>query len=288
MQNNACVITSQYMHALSEETRLRCFRTLAASQTSLCVAELVDILQRPQYAISRGLAELRRAGLVQEERQGKLVFYTLSELPAVKALGEWVDRYCLCGTDASQWKNWDGSTRPGADVCAFDTERLHWRLQLRENNQVVHTYRSEQTEGDYRVRVLFICVHNSARSQLAEEYLRDYASDRFIVESAGLSPGLLNPWVVRLLAQEGIDISGKKPLAVAEKYLAGNTYQWVITVCSREAEENCPIFPGPVRRLSWPFPDPSNFKGSDAEIMGQLGDLAALIKQKVRAFADTN
>ena len=134
--------------------------------------------------------------------------------------------------------------------------------------------------------VLFLCVHNSARSQMAEAYLKKFAGDLFQVESAGLEPGKLNPYVVRALQEEGIDISSKKTQSVFELYKAGRLYRYVITVCSKEAAERCPIFPGRTERLYWPFPDPSTFTGSDEEIMMQVRAVRDEIKAKVGAFAE--
>jgi arsenate reductase (thioredoxin) len=136
-------------------------------------------------------------------------------------------------------------------------------------------------------RVLFLCVHNSARSQMAESYLRRFGGQEFEVESAGLEPGKLNPYVVRSLAEDGIDISGKKTQDVFELYRAGRRYDYVITVCSREAAEKCPIFPGVTlaERLHWPFPDPSTFTGTDDEIMAHVREVRDAIKEKVREFA---
>jgi arsenate reductase len=102
--------------------------------------------------------------------------------------------------------------------------------------------------------VLFICVHNSARSQMAEAYLRKFGGDAFQVESAGLEPGKLNLYVVKALQEDGIDISSKKTQGVFELYKAGRSYRYVITVCSMEAAEQCPIFPGRAEKLYWPFP----------------------------------
>ena len=110
------------------------------------------------------------------------------------------------------------------------------------------------------------------------------AGERFVVESAGLSPGNLNPHVVAVLQKEGIDISGKRTQAVADLFRRGATYHWVVTVCSREAEENCPVFPGPVRRLSWPFPDPAGFVGTPEEVRLQVEELARQIKDQVQQF----
>jgi arsenate reductase len=133
-------------------------------------------------------------------------------------------------------------------------------------------------------KVLFLCVHNSARSQIAEAYLRQLGGNDFEVESAGLEPGTLNPYVVRALKEDGIDISGKKTQDVFELYKAGRRYSCVITVCSREAAERCPIFPGRTMRLHWPFSDPAAFQGSDDEIMAQVREVRDAIREKVREF----
>ncbi len=134
------------------------------------------------------------------------------------------------------------------------------------------------------VKVLFLCVHNSARSQIAEAYLRELGGSAFEVESAGLEPGTLNPYVVRALQEDGIDISQKKTQSVFDLYKGGKTYQYVVTVCSKEAADRCPIFPGHVQRLHWPFPDPSTFTGSREAIMAKVRSLRDEMKEKVRAF----
>jgi arsenate reductase len=119
---------------------------------------------------------------------------------------------------------------------------------------------------------------------MAEAYIRQLGGDLFDVESAGLEPGKLNPYVVRALKEEGIDISGKKTRAVQDLFAAGRTYGYVITVCSREAADRCPIFPGRVERLHWPFADPSTFRGTDEEVMAQVREVRDAIRGKVREF----
>ncbi len=136
------------------------------------------------------------------------------------------------------------------------------------------------------LRVLCLCVHNSARSQMAEEYIRLFGGDLFQVESAGLEPGRLNPRVVRALLEDGIDISGKKTRDVFALAREGRTYDYVITVCSKEASERCPVFPSRAEKIHWPFPDPSTFTGSDEEIMTQVRQVRDLIREKVRAFVE--
>ncbi len=136
------------------------------------------------------------------------------------------------------------------------------------------------------ISVLFLCVHNSARSQMAEAYLRQLAGDLFVAESAGLEPGVLNSYVVRALQEDGIDISGKKTRSVFDLHREGRRFQYVITVCAKEAAERCPVFPGHHKKLFWPFPDPATFTGADEEIMEQVRAVRGAIRKKVREFAE--
>jgi arsenate reductase len=134
------------------------------------------------------------------------------------------------------------------------------------------------------IRVLFLCVHNSARSQMAEAFLKKHGQGRFEAESAGLEPGKLNPYVVRAMAELGIDISNNAAKSVFELVEAKKTYQVVVTVCSKEAAERCPIFPGLGEKLHWPFPDPSTFSGSEEEIMARLRQVRDMIEEAVKIF----
>jgi len=133
-------------------------------------------------------------------------------------------------------------------------------------------------------RVLFICIHNSARSQMGEAYLKKLGGTRFEVESAGIEPGSLNPRVVRALQEDGIDIRNKRTQSVFDLAKSGRSYDYVITVCSNEAAERCPIFPGKGVRLHWPFPDPSTFTGSDEEIMARVREVRDVIKARIQEF----
>ena len=133
-------------------------------------------------------------------------------------------------------------------------------------------------------RVLFVCVHNSARSQMAEELLRKAAGDRFEAESAGLEPGTLNPYAVAALREEGIDISGKKTVSAFDLLKQGRYYSYVITVCDEASAETCPIFPGCRERFHWSFPGPSKFTGTDEEIMEQVRAVRDQIKEKIAAL----
>ena len=133
-------------------------------------------------------------------------------------------------------------------------------------------------------KVLFVCIHNSARSQMAEELLRKLAGDRFEVESAGLEPGKLNPIVVEALKEEGIDITGKSTVAVFDLFKKGNHYDYVITVCDEASAEQCPVFPGLSKRLHWGFTDPSKFEGTPEQKLIKTKMGKEEIRQKINEW----
>ena len=132
-----------------------------------------------------------------------------------------------------------------------------------------------------KIRVLFVCIHNSARSQMAEAFLKQLGDDRFEVESAGIEPGKLNPLVVASMQEIGIDISGNKTKEVFDFIKAGTLFNYVITVCDETSAERCPIFPGITTRLHWGFPDPSVLQGSDDEILLEIRKIRDDIKATV-------
>lgn len=111
-------------------------------------------------------------------------------------------------------------------------------------------------------RILFLCTHNSARSQMAEGFLRHTSSDQFEVYSAGTEATQVRPQAIRVMAELGIDISRQQSKTL-DRYL-GETFDEVITVCN-SAAETCPIFPGARRLRHWSFPDPSQAAGSEEE-----------------------
>ncbi len=137
-----------------------------------------------------------------------------------------------------------------------------------------------------KIKVLFICIHNSARSQMAEAFLKKFGSDRFAAESAGLEPGVLNPLAVKAMAEIGIDISTQMTRGASELLHLGNRYNWVITVCDESRAEACPIFPGASQRQHWSFPDPAAFKGSEDEKLEQVRQLRDRISAKVREWLE--
>jgi arsenate reductase len=135
-----------------------------------------------------------------------------------------------------------------------------------------------------RKKVLFICVHNSARSQIAEAWMNRVCGEFFEAESAGLEPGTLNPLAVQVMAEEGIDISRNKTRAVFDVFKSGTLFAFVITVCDETSAEKCPIFPGGTKRLHWGFPDPSVVTGTSEEKLGQVRKIRDAIKEKIEEW----
>ncbi|HCS41156.1 MAG TPA: low molecular weight phosphatase family protein [Anaerolineaceae bacterium] len=132
-------------------------------------------------------------------------------------------------------------------------------------------------------RVLFLCTGNSARSQIAEAFLRHYASDHFEVYSAGLDPKGMNPLTVKVMSEIGIDISGQKSKSVTE-YLGKQLIQILITVCD-QAEKNCPTtWPGINQKLHWSFEDPAAIEGSDEEKLQKFRDVRDQLDQKIKSW----
>jgi len=131
-------------------------------------------------------------------------------------------------------------------------------------------------------RVLFICVHNSARSQMSEAFLKHYAGDRFDAQSAGLEPGELNPMVVKAMAEIGIGISQNKTKSVFDTWKNGELFQYVIAVCDAESAQKCPIFPGPTTRLHWSFNDPSKVTGTYEQKLQKVRQIRDEIASKIQ------
>ena len=135
-----------------------------------------------------------------------------------------------------------------------------------------------------KIKVLFVCVHNSARSQMAEAFLNNLAGDRFAAESAGLEPGVLNPVVVDAMNEIGIDISGNRTKDVFEFFKQGRMFTYVVTVCDETAAERCPIFPGVTKRIHWSFPDPSGIEGTYEDKLAGTRVIREQVKNKIEEW----
>ncbi len=133
-------------------------------------------------------------------------------------------------------------------------------------------------------RVLFVCIHNSGRSQIGEAFLRHMAGDRLEVMSAGIEAGSLNPLVVRVMEEVGINMEGhyaKKAQALID---SGERFDYVITVCDETNAERCPLFPGPHQRIHWSFPDPSALAGGEDEKLAAIRTIRDAIAQRLRVW----
>jgi arsenate reductase len=133
-------------------------------------------------------------------------------------------------------------------------------------------------------KVLFVCIHNSARSQMAEAFLNVYGKGQFMAESAGIESGTLNPLVVKAMQGAGIDISGNKAKRASDLLQQGKEYDAVITVCDAANADRCPVFPGKVKKIAWWFDDPSTFTGTEEEKIEKIKVVMEQVKEKVQQF----
>ena len=131
-------------------------------------------------------------------------------------------------------------------------------------------------------RILFLCTGNSARSQMAEAFMRKYGGDQFEVFSAGLEPKEIHPMVIQVMKEKGVSLNGQysKPLTL---YMGKVHFSYLITVCDN-AEKECPIFPGMGTRLHWPFEDPAAFQGTPQDKIKKFCSISDGIEVKVREW----
>jgi arsenate reductase len=132
-----------------------------------------------------------------------------------------------------------------------------------------------------KVRVLFLCTHNSARSQMAEGFLRHLARDQVEVASAGSEARGVHPLAVRVMAEAGVDISHQRSKTLAR--FLDDPWDWVVTVCDN-AHESCPVFPRGAARLHWSFVDPSGARGTDDERLAVFRRVRDEIKARITAW----
>lgn len=130
-------------------------------------------------------------------------------------------------------------------------------------------------------KILVLCTGNSCRSQMAEGYLRHLAGDRFEVVSAGLEPSVVNPKAIRVMQEDGVDISSHTSKDVEQ--FVGQKFDFIITVCDN-AKERCPFFPGQAERIHWSFEDPAAAKGTEEEVLAVFRGVRDQIKNRIKAF----
>ena len=132
-------------------------------------------------------------------------------------------------------------------------------------------------------RILFLCTGNSARSQMAEAFVRKYAGDRFEAHSAGLEPKGLNPLTVKVMDEVGIDISGQTSKGI-DTYLGKVLFQYMVTVCD-DADKNCPtVWPGVNKRMHWSSQDPAALEGSEEEKLAKFREVGDVNEAKIKTW----
>ncbi|MGQ9485999.1 MAG: arsenate reductase ArsC [Desulfosoma sp.] len=136
-------------------------------------------------------------------------------------------------------------------------------------------------------KVLFICVHNSGRSVMAQAFANNLGHGKVEAESAGLEPRPVLATVVQVMAEEGMDVSHHRPQSVFDLFRQGHRYDVIITVCDDADEKACPIFPGIAIRDHWPFPDPSKAEGSPDEKMAYVRSIRDAIRRKILSWLST-
>jgi len=137
-------------------------------------------------------------------------------------------------------------------------------------------------------RVLFVCIHNSGRSQMAEAFLNEMGGPEFVAESAGLEPRPVDADVVRVMAEIGHDLSGAQSDNILDFYREGRLYEFVIYVCERGTEKDCPVFPGVRKTLHWPFPDPAALTGDETKRLDSLREIRDRIRERVGEWLAVN
>jgi len=135
-----------------------------------------------------------------------------------------------------------------------------------------------------KIKVLFVCTLNSARSQMAEAFLNESCGEYFEAKSAGFEAGALNPLAVQAMAEVGIDIESKRSQTVFDLYRAGEFFGYVIGVCDQATMEKCPVFPAPVQRLNWSFPDPAKAEGTFNERLQKVREIRDMIRQQIEEW----
>ena len=138
-----------------------------------------------------------------------------------------------------------------------------------------------------RKKVLFVCIHNSARSQMAEAYLNRLCPEEFEASSAGLEPTKINPLVVEVMREDGFDLANQSARNLWDVVKRGELFAYVVTVCD-EAAERCPVFPGVCKRMALTFSDPSTFQGTHEEKLEQTRRVRDEIRAAIEAFCRLN
>lgn len=235
-------ISTQVRHlSLAHELRWQLLQALAYSDRR--VHELVELVDRPMNTVSYHLGQLRQHALAQEHR----------------------------------------SAADARDVYSVDLDKLR-HLYFAAGGAIHPSLDATEPEPSAGAdtlsptRILFLCTHNSARSQMAEAIARTCSKGRIESFSAGTEPGVVNPYAIRAMEAMGMDIRDQRSKHLDE--FLGQNFHYVITVCD-SAREACPVFPGDPARIHWSFPDPSAAEGSDAEKLRVFQETARQLTNRI-------
>jgi arsenate reductase len=245
----------QALAALAQESRLEVFRTLVRETPGgLAASALADRLELPASTLSFHLDQLLAAGLLQRDRQGRSLIYSVN----AERLHELM---WFLGEDCCQGNE---------ELCVEPTARIDER-------------RTEASAPVARPRVLFMCSHNSARSQMGEALLRRAAGDRFEIHSCGLRPAAIHPMTLRVLEEAGLDTAGLRSKDLGE-FLGKVAVHHAIVVCER-ANDHCPrLHPFALNLDYWPFPDPAAAEGSKEERLQVFRDVRDAIERRIEEW----
>jgi arsenate reductase len=251
---------AQIFKALSEEVRLRLMILLTHGE--LRVQDMVEITGLPQSTVSRHLAYLRNERLATMRSENVQSLYGLNRQDdaLVRTL-----HTCL------------GS-------CFADDEIA------RRDKEALKALRGRQAAFESRARatsILFVCVHNSARSQMAEAFANHLSGGGIRVLSAGFEPGGLNPFVLEVMKEKGINMAGSRSKSIDDVFDSRTRFEYVITVCAESEGQRCPSFPGETTRLHWEFEDPSNLEGPYREKLQMCRDIRDKIEKHVGEFLES-
>ena len=236
-----------FLKLLAHELRWKILVLLGRSD--YCVQELVRLLEQPHNLVSYHLRRLYEQQLVTERRStadGRDIYYSL-DLATLRTLY----------------------------FAAADS--LHPALNVPET--ALHASVSHLPTK--KVRVLFLCTHNSARSQMAEGILRQLSEGRIEVQSAGSQPLELHPLAVQAMARMDIDISQQRSRHLDE--FRDQSFDYIVTVCDR-VRESCPTFPGDPKQVHWSFIDPAAAEGSEQERSRAFDQVALQLMNRIRYF----
>ncbi len=242
--------------ALADETRLRVLVCLEGS--TLCLCHLTEILGLSDSTVSKHLSVLTDSKLLVCRQKGRWHYYRWAgeeATPCVQAALTWVRQHAL-----------------NHPVAQSDMAK---RALVLLNSPV-------PCPPESLARVLFLCLENSCRSQMAEALLRAYAGDRFEVYSAGLEPKPIHEMTRTVMEEIGIAIRGQESKSVLP-FLGRMHFGFLITVCA-DAEQRCPIFPGVAKRLHWPVEDPAAVTGSKAARLAAFRAVRDDLDRRIRAW----